>query len=125
MMLWNPTSPDPFPALRVVEDQLKTLLSRRNDETSKNLSGFALLKTVFILHLQGTTSEAQRAQRLLQQNFGHIWKSRRQIIDSFVKDPKLQHLLGLKAAASATIQDDEDQGVLDNLLFTRRKSAPE
>jgi len=110
IMLYHPNSPDPCPALRVLKNQLRGLLTHRKTRSSRGFYGATLLRAAFIRHSQGTTSETQWARSVLQMEFRRTWKQRHAILDAFEKDPKLQHLPGLRKAAKAFEVDDGRDG---------------
>jgi hypothetical protein len=93
LMLAHPTSPDAFRALEMIKDELKERYVYKKGQRAVNKLGRTLLKTMFILDLQGATSEAQWARDTLHKSFRSVWANHDLIVASLRKDPKLQHLL--------------------------------
>jgi hypothetical protein len=90
-MLWRPTLPDPFPALKVIERELEAGAYFKKGSRAVTHLGTELLRTLLILNLQNATSEAEWARSTLKKKFGKVWGDRQRNIDAWVKDPTLQH----------------------------------
>jgi len=123
LMLWHPTSPDPFRALKTIKNELKVGYAWKKGHKAVNYLGQSLLRTMFILDLQGATSEAQWARDTLQKKFSHVWQHHDIIVAKLKKDPKLKHLL--KKPRASSIKDDESRNVMGDLLVMRQKAKPE
>jgi hypothetical protein len=119
-MLAHPTSPNAFRALETIKVELKVgYVYKKGQKAVKNL-GRTLLKTMFILDLQGATSEAQWARDTLQKKFRSVWANHDVIVAQLRKDPKLQHLLMRSSIGSA--KDDHSRSVEGEYLRYKAKS---
>lgn len=119
LMLVHPTSPDAFRALEMIKDELKERYVYKKGQRAVNKLGRTLFKTMFILDLQGATSEAQWARDTLRKSFRSVWANNDLIVASLRKDPKLQHLLKRSSAGAA--EDDHIRSVAGDLLSYKAK----
>jgi hypothetical protein len=60
---------------------------------SWNFYGHQLLKTMFLLRLEGAVAEAQELESFLRDELPNVWHNHHLAIGEFERDPKLQHLL--------------------------------
>jgi hypothetical protein len=102
LMSWHPTSPDPYPALNSIKNDVRERQTWKRGHNAVDHLGCVLLRVMFILDLQGNSSEAQWALDVLQDKFGRVWKARDRILASFKRDPKLKHLLRKKSSTNST-----------------------
>lgn len=117
LMLAHPTSPDPFRAVEMIKDELKTQYAWKKGRRAVNNLGRTLLKTMLILDLQGATAEAQWARDTVQKKFRQVWANHDLIIASLSKDPKLKN--SLKRSRAGSTKYDDGRSVAGDLLLGR------
>lgn len=123
LMLGHPTSPDPCRVLETIKNELKERYVWKKGRRAVNNLGRTLFKTMFILNLQGATSEAQWARETLQKRFRQVWANHDLIVASLSQDPKLKYLL--KRSRAGSTKYDDGRNVAGDLLLRRRRTSPE
>jgi hypothetical protein len=92
LKLYHPVSPGSWLALRHWERKLEGFNPDTVKQSKQNYFRSILLRTMWLLSLEGAVAEVQWLENLIRDQFPGNWHNRHIVISKFERDSKTQHL---------------------------------
>lgn len=127
MGLYHPKSPNPWPMYRYVCNLHPRTLDNIKRQSNLNYLGHKIMRTMFLLQLEGAAAEANEMESRLIERFQLVWRRRDQVIRQLKQDPKLKHLLsGSSRIAIERSEHDAPSELFaaKSALASRKTKAP-
>lgn len=125
--LYHPKAPDPWPTYRFICQLHPRALDSIAKQSNLNHLGHKIMRTMFLLQLEGVVTEASKLESRVRKRFKLVWRRRDQVMRQSREDPKLKHLLSASphiAIESLENSDPKELFAAKLPLASRKTDAP-